>query len=693
MGRFPLYHVSHSFTQTCYHFLWILKTIADLPDLAEHLRAADSTTIPRHSRPEFDNLRVGQLIFESTRICLTMLWTTAWNNVLLEATQRRTFSIFLVSKPSTKRPFAYTRRCWAKEFVLSRRLLILGCSATKSAVAGDLPAITRYDGPMYRVLRAFLRDHHWPKNTSVAVLSAEHGLIGGLTPIANYDRRMSQVRASELASSVGKTLEHWKQDHSETHLILGRDYLPAVADTVNRLWPRTTRVAEGPIGMKLSYLRNKLHEGARRASRPDDRDAPRKRGRPAYFLPDWDDFVDADFDFARDRFSSPNRATRNELHCSQLVDCLADGILVSLAQSTTGKGLLRSLEPSSPDSLAPRSVKRHFGLNPRQWAFGDCGAFSYVNEDNPTISIEQAVAIYELFGFDLGASIDHIPVEHIIRNGKRVKLTPAQRRARLELTCNNAQAFMDEWRYRECRFHPVGVVQGITAQDYANSVHAYREMGYRRIALGGLVPRSDREILEIVSAVTGAMNQFRERPWLHLMGVYRPKIQPQLRIMKVDSFDSATYFRKAWLRSDQNYLGANGKWYAAIRVPPSHDPRTAKRLKASGKSEDEIRRLERAALRALRAYAAGRSKRVQTCLDHVMAYDSLLDRAEAETVSFADSYRRTLQDRPWDQCRCDICKSIGIEVLIFRGLNRNKRRGAHNTLKLFEKLNSLRRNQ
>lgn len=564
--------------------------------------------------------------------------------------------------------------------------MILGCSATKRSTPGELPAIARYDGPMYRVLRSFLREYCWPTDTSVAVLSAEHGLIGGLTPIANYDRRMSKDRATVLAGRVGKTLEAWRADHDETHLLLGRDYLPAIAEAANRLWPRKIKVAEGPIGMKLSYLRAELHQNARRAPRTDVDCFPRKQGRPAYFLPDWDDFVDPGFDFSRDRFSAPDRPSRGEIHCSQLVNGLSDGILVSLAQSTTGKGLLRSLEASSPDSLAPKSVKDHFGLSAQQWAFGDCGAFSYVNEDKPTISVEQAVATYELFGFDLGASIDHIPVEYIIRDGKRIELSTQQRRARLKLTRNNAQAFLDEWRYRSCRFHPVGVVQGLTPNDYANSVYAYSEMGYRRIALGGLVPRSDRQILEIVSAVTDAMKRLPERPWLHLMGVYRPEIQPQLRAMRVDSFDSATYFRKAWLRSGQNYLGANGRWYAAIRVPPSHDPRTAKRLAASGKSEKTIRQLEKAALNALRAYASGRIKRVDTCLKHVMAYDALLHRAEGELVSFADSYRRTLEDRPWEKCQCNVCKSIGIDVLIFRGLNRNKRRGAHNTMKLFENL-------
>ena len=51
-----------------------------------------------------------------------------------------------------------------------------------------------------------------------------------------------------------------------------------------------------------------------------------------------------------------------------------------------------------------------------------------------------------------------------------------------------------------------------------------------------------------------------ERPWIHLFGIYRPRLQELFRHLKVDSFDSASYFRKAWLRSDQNYLASNGQW-------------------------------------------------------------------------------------------------------------------------------------
>jgi hypothetical protein len=39
---------------------------------------------------------------------------------------------------------------------------------------------------------------------------------------------------------------------------------------------------------------------------------------------------------------------------------------------------------------------------------------------------------------------------------------------------------------------------------------------------------------------------------------------------------------------------------------------------------------------------------------------------------------RTLRDRPWKACGCAICQGVGVEVIIFRSSNRNKRRGFHN---------------
>ena len=199
------------------------------------------------------------------------------------------------------------------------------------------------------------------------------------------------------------------------------------------------------------------------------------------------------------------------------------------------------------------------------------------------------------------------------------------------------------------------------------------------------MPRSDAEILGIVRAVRTKIAAVA-RPWIHLLGVFRPSLQKHFRELGVGSFDSATYFRKAWLRSDQNYLGADGRWYAAIRVPPLSDPRTMKRLHASGTSEGTLRRMEIKALRQLRAYDRGETS-ISSALSAVFAYDRLLSGAELLDGKLITAYRRTLEARPWKACKCRMCSDLGIEILIFRGINRNKRHGAHNTLRLFERVN------
>src|SRR5262249_24045480 len=152
-------------------------------------------------------------------------------------------------------------------------------------------------------------------------------------------------------------------------------------------------------------------------------------------------------------------------------------------------------------------------------------------------------------------------------------------------------------RQRKCTFVPVGIIQGLTPADYAAQVHEYDEMGYLHLAIGGLVPKADAEIVETVQAIGKATQALGHDLWIHLFGVFRPKIQRELRQAGITSFDSATYFRKAWLRSDQNYLGTDGQWYAAIRVPLTSDGRTRNRLLESGAPLAQLQDLERNALK------------------------------------------------------------------------------------------------
>lgn len=568
----------------------------------------------------------------------------------------------------------------------SDSLVVLGCSATKFQVEGAVPAVHLYNGPMYKILRSHLRLYRWPSDLSVSVLSAKYGLIGGLAPIENYEQRMTAERALQLKEKVTSTLKEISGKHKRLHVILGKDYLQAV-DTPSLSNHISVDYAEGPIGMKLHRFSKLLNDPKRQ---PRTHYTPETGGRPLYFLPDWDDFLDVDYNFDNDTFSSESRAHRNEVHMIKLFQPqrLCDGVLVSLAQNLGSKGLLRRVPLDDPYLLKPRSVRDHFGLAHDQWAFGDCGAFSYVKEDLPSISVEQAVSVYDLYEFDMGASVDHIPVEEIATPDGKRRLTPDERKRRVRLTRENADAFLSLWRERGCSFTPVGVIQGLDAKSYGKQLLEYLDMGYRHIALGGLVPRTDEEIHEIVAEVSGTGSLCKTRPWIHLLGVFRPKLQDFFRRKGINSFDSATYFRKAWLRSDQNYLGADGKWYAAIRVPPTSDPRTLLRLKHSGLRESTIKERERGVMKALRAYAKRRIGH-EACLKAVLGYDRLLNRGEYSNSDMRALYKITLKARPWEDCPCTVCRGIGINALVFRGCNRNKRRGAHNTLRLFESLKDL----
>jgi hypothetical protein len=144
--------------------------------------------------------------------------------------------------------------------VPDRQLVVLSCSATKRHDGGLLPALERYNGPMYQVLRSILRRAEWPAPLSVGVLSAKYGLIGSLASIDTYDQRMTRGRSAELKEgSSTEVLRKWSQSHGRVSLVLGKDYLSALdLDTLDRQVVEP-EVVKGPIGMKLNSLKTLLH--------------------------------------------------------------------------------------------------------------------------------------------------------------------------------------------------------------------------------------------------------------------------------------------------------------------------------------------------------------------------------------------------------------------------------------------------
>ncbi|WP_373537310.1 DUF6884 domain-containing protein [Microcoleus sp.] len=83
-----------------------------------------------------------------------------------------------------------------------RHLLILACSQRKRSDTDSLPAIERYDGPTFRLLRRFLRKQP-SAPLEIYILSAKFGLIPSDYPIPDYDQKMALLNQGMNAPGMG----------------------------------------------------------------------------------------------------------------------------------------------------------------------------------------------------------------------------------------------------------------------------------------------------------------------------------------------------------------------------------------------------------------------------------------------------------------------------------------------------------
>jgi hypothetical protein len=98
------------------------------------------------------------------------------------------------------------------------------------------------------------------------------------------------------------------------------------------------------------------------------------------------------------------------------------------------------------------------------------------------------------------------------------------------------------------------------------------------------------------------------------------------------------------------------------------------------------------ALQALNKFDKGKID-ADRVLDIILKYDDLLLRDTNDGENLKEKYRQTLLNKPWKSCSCNVCREIGINVIIFRGTNRNKRRGFHNTWIFRENGNNIKKDE
>lgn len=142
-----------------------------------------------------------------------------------------------------------------------KRLLILSCSQRKSDSPEPLPAIDRYNGPLFFVLRRFIREcPRQARHLDVYILSAAYGLIPWDFPTELYDQKMNTSRVVELQPQVNTAFSNILQNnYISICFVLGKTYLKAFKD-LRQLIPTFTKsiVAYGTIGKKQAQLKRWL---------------------------------------------------------------------------------------------------------------------------------------------------------------------------------------------------------------------------------------------------------------------------------------------------------------------------------------------------------------------------------------------------------------------------------------------------
>jgi hypothetical protein len=324
--------------------------------------------------------------------------------------------------------------------------------------------------------------------------------------------------------------------------------------------------------------------------------------------------------------------------------------------------------------LLREGAREFFRVGERPIEFmGDCGAFTYVKEKVPPVTVDEVIDFYDACGVDYGVSVDHIilafqpELDGCIPG---LDVVPESWRERQDVTLEFAASFLKQHAARKSRFTPVGVAQGWSPRSYAHCVDRLQKMGYRYIGLGGMVSLKSKEILACLSAA-GPVR--RSETKLHLFGVSRCEHIEAFSAYGVASFDSTSPLRQAFKHDRENYYTAE-KLYAAVRVPQVEgNNKLQQRIISGAVKQEEARRLEQACLKALKNYDR-MGEGLERCLALLREYDLVHDGRKDRT----GDNRTVLQEEPWKRCPCEICRRLGIHVVLFRGAERNRRRGFHN---------------
>lgn len=408
------------------------------------------------------------------------------------------------------------------------------------------------------------------------------------------------------------------------------------------------------------------------------------------------DFVDPRYDFIRDRNGVGRKPhADDQFPHEHLVTAPYDGLLISrgIVGSAKRPGKYSETQCIRFSREGARSFLRYETAKfPNSMIMGDCGAFSYRHLAKPPFTCSDMLEFYVDSGFTHGCSVDHV----IFAMGDDGSKPCPESRDRYDITLDNASSFFKEAKNIK-GFQPLGVVQGWSPRSMARAAAKLCSIGYKYLAIGGMVPLKIGQIARILSAIR---EQIPSAVKLHALGFGKFEHMDVLRFYDVHSFDTTSPLYRAFKDQTKNYfaIGVNGEleYYTAVRIPQAVDNDDLVRNARRGRLDsDRLLKLEADALESVREFGANRSSDIEA-VNAVLAYGkyALWDERASEGSNekrlekLRLAYLRTLRDRAWERCGCRVCIELGVEVMLFRSSNRNKRRGIHNLHAFHSSLNS-----
>ena len=410
-----------------------------------------------------------------------------------------------------------------------------------------------------------------------------------------------------------------------------------------------------------------------------------------FYLPESKDLVDPGYDFRTDAYHSDRiGGSGHDVYAHEIyARPNFDGLLVT--KSLINDDLQKKI-------VEMGGIHKYLRLPKKYPILGDCGAFQFIQEKKPPYRPKEICDYYQDLGFDYGITLDHVIVDYNVEYDQGhslfTTLTPTDdMKYRYRLSLTNAKKMLTLVKKHNYNFKPIGSVQGWSPKSYHEGIKELIKHGYDYIAIGGVARAPNEVIIPILNEIRQTVLNANAK--LHVLGVARLNILDEYLKTNVASCDSASTIMQAFKSNKENYH-TPGKNYTAVRIPPvfgDMSPKVRKLLKPFKESGDEagyqekqqqLGTLEKKALKAVRAYANKRLSLAKTMKALTDYEDQFVD--EKKYYPF---FEETLRDRPWEKCSCVVCKHLGVEVIILRGNNRNRRRGFHNTYNYYNQFKKM----